>query len=602
MHTSKSSSPSATLSGGGSEVEPTPCAYVMVIEGDTSSVVQMDPVAPLVIGRENDCDVLLSSSDVSRRHAELRMTAKGATLVDLGSRHGIVVNGERVTSEACREVRSGDRIVIGSAHLVFYCDARPLQRRSLLVGDALRTRLHEEVQRAVFYEKELTVITFYASGAVLAEAEVIAVLDRRLKIIDVAGIDVGGELVIVVPDIDRKSAAALAASLHKDLCCIEPRLRCGVARCPEDGCDGNTIRSAARHSAQGPNSVNESASNVVAIGERLVVISDPTMESVYSLIGRLAKSALPVLINGETGVGKEIAATALHTWSSRKDAPFLALNCAALPTELAESALFGHERGAFTGAVSQKIGIFESANSGTVFLDELGELPLSIQAKLLRVLDSQRVTRLGDVTERAVDVRLIAATNRDLKEEIRAGRFREDLFFRLSTARVVLPPLRDRPRDLTGLASRLLVEACESNKRPLLELSAGAKITLHAHRWPGNIRELKNAMHFVAATMDHEAFVVEAWHLPEDVQSPSEPLHGGDAACAPGDRIASKHCSRDFRPIAEELRELESRRMREALEVCNYVQIEAARLLSMPMRTFATKVKRYELIRPRTGR
>lgn len=576
-------------------------AYVVVIEGETSSIVDLAPNAPLVIGREPECGVPLSSSDVSRRHAELCRTTQGATLADLGSRHGTLVNDESVASDSFRALRSGDRISIGSAQLVFHCDAAPMLAQQVLGETALRSRIREEVQRAVFYQRELSVLCFYSPHRTLDQEALIPLLEQGLSIIDVWGVDSSGELVVVMPDTDRTRAARTTAQLQAELQRIEPAIRCGVACCPEDGCDADTIRSVARRNAtRGRQGVSDTAPNVVAIGERSVIVSDPTMESVYNLIRRVAKSSLPVLINGETGVGKEIAANAIHAWSSRKDAPFIALNCAALPAELAESALFGHERGAFTGAVSQTLGVFESANSGTVFLDELGELPLTIQAKLLRVLDNQRVTRLGDVKERSIDVRLIAATNRDLKEEIRAGRFREDLFFRLSTARVVLPPLRDRPRDLTALASQLLTEACKGGQRSKLELSPGAKMALHSHRWPGNIRELKNAMRFVAATAEAEVAVVEAWHLPEDIGSSNSLKDQNYSESPRHDDAAAPQQRRGFRPVSEELRELEEQRMREALEACNFVQIDAARLISMPMRTFATKVKRYKLLQPRT--
>src|SRR5262249_34590819 len=207
------------------------------------------------------------------------------------------------------------------------------------------------------------------------------------------------------------------------------------------------------------------------------------------------------LITGETGSGKELVATAIHTLSQRGGRPLISLNCAALHDTLVESELFGYEKGAFAGAKAAKAGLIESASGSTLFLDEVGELAPALQTKLLRVLESNRVTRVGDVREREVDIRFVAATNRDLEADVTEGRFRRDLFFRLSAATLHLPPLRERPRELALLATAFLDDACRHAGRTAMRISDEAMAVLLAHSWPGNVRELKNLMQYVAAPL-----------------------------------------------------------------------------------------------------
>jgi transcriptional regulator with GAF, ATPase, and Fis domain len=226
-----------------------------------------------------------------------------------------------------------------------------------------------------------------------------------------------------------------------------------------------------------------------------VIVRDPIMRSIYEQAWLAARSPISVLILGETGVGKEVLARAIHTHSRRSDGPFLGINCAALTESLQESELFGYEKGAFTGAQQPRPGLFESANGGTVFLDEVGELSASAQAKLLRVLEERMVTRLGSNRARPVDVRFVAATNRDLEAESTTGRFRQDLFFRLNAMSLLVPPLRDRPQEIEPLAKMFLAAASKQVERvnpP--NLSTGTLEVLRKYRWPGNVRELRNAI------------------------------------------------------------------------------------------------------------
>jgi DNA-binding NtrC family response regulator len=233
-----------------------------------------------------------------------------------------------------------------------------------------------------------------------------------------------------------------------------------------------------------------------------MVGSGPAMRRLFELVRRTAPSEGRVLVTGENGTGKELVARALHDSSRRKDGPFVKLNCAAVPAELIESELFGHERGAFTGAVAARRGRFEQADGGTLFLDEVGDMPAAMQAKVLRVLQEGEFERVGGQQTLRVDVRVVAATNKDLEAEVKAGRFREDLFYRLAVVPIAAPPLRERREDVPELAARFLAEACERNGRKPMTLAREALLALQGHDWPGNVRELRNLVERLAILCD----------------------------------------------------------------------------------------------------
>jgi len=248
-----------------------------------------------------------------------------------------------------------------------------------------------------------------------------------------------------------------------------------------------------------------------------LVARSEAMRRVVDTTRRVAAVDATVLITGETGVGKERVARLIHEASARAGGPFVAVNCGAVPEALLESELFGHARGAFTGATHDRPGLFEAAHQGTLFLDEIGEMPLSMQVKLLRALQSREVRRVGENQVRPFDARLVAATNRELGEEIRAGRFREDLYYRLRVVEVQVPPLRERPEDVLPLARVLLSRAAERMKRRVTGLSARAADQLLQHQWPGNVRELENAVERAVALAAGSS--VEVGDLPQEVRS-----------------------------------------------------------------------------------
>jgi two-component system response regulator AtoC len=371
--------------------------------------------------------------------------------------------------------------------------------------------------------------------------------------------------------------------------------RAGLALCPADGCDTDTLIAGARAAADiappGGVGIASDAATEHVVGEQRFIIADPAMLRVFELVRRLAPTALAVLVQGETGAGKENVALALHHWSSRTNKPMVTLNCAALPDNLVESELFGYEPGAFSDAKTSKPGLIEKANGGTLFLDEIGELSERAQAKLLRVLEQKRTMRLGDVRERNVEVRIVAATNRDLEAECREKRFREDLYFRLSVATVSLP-LRQRPREVPLLARRFFTEYARKLDRPEATLSDALLQKLSTYSFPGNVRELKNAMEFAAATFSGAR--AEISDLPERIRRSIEPE--ADVTSFSDEKSNPPPAAKlGATPLSEELRRIEVSRIKEALEAAGGVQIRAAELLGMPIRTLVYKLKQYDL-------
>ena len=254
-----------------------------------------------------------------------------------------------------------------------------------------------------------------------------------------------------------------------------------------------------------------------------IVTQDTGLVDALALAADVAESALPVLVTGESGTGKELVAQFVHERSGRRG-PLVAVNCAALPAELVESELFGHVRGAFTGAQADRAGRFERADGGTLFLDEVGDVPASVQVKLLRILQSGEYERVGDDRTRRADVRVVAATNRDLEAALREGTFREDLYYRIAGVRVRLPPLRERPGDVVLLAEHLGVRYAEAGGRPRPAWSDAALAALAAYRWPGNVRELQNAVE--RAVVLAKGGPVEPRHLPEEIREAEGPAAG----------------------------------------------------------------------------
>jgi two-component system response regulator AtoC len=331
-----------------------------------------------------------------------------------------------------------------------------------------------------------------------------------------------------------------------------------------------------------------------------VVIEDPSMARLHHLVAQIARSAMPVLIVGETGVGKEIFATAVHAQSPRAQNPMVRINCAALPESLLESELFGYEKGAFTGASQRKRGLIESADGGSFFLDEIGELPLTTQAKLLRVLESGEIMRLGALAPRTIDVRFIAATNRHLPSIIAKGGFRRDLYYRLNGITIPIPPLRDRVAEIEKLAELFLsLGAKRAHRRPH-KLSKRAVAMLEQHSWPGNIRELKNVMDRAMTvtpgdTIDADAILLDREEAPPELRAGEPPTMASiERTIAPPSTTGEPRGR-----LVRQDRETECALILQALEEAGGHQTRAAEILGISRRTLINRLDEYGLKRPR---
>jgi len=309
-----------------------------------------------------------------------------------------------------------------------------------------------------------------------------------------------------------------------------------------------------------------------------VVGASKRMQEVMLLIETAAPSTAPVLITGETGTGKEIVARSIHKLSPRAAGPFVAINCSAIPESLMESEIFGHEKGAFTGAAERRIGCFELADGGTLLLDEIGEMPAPTQAKLLRVLEERKVRRLGSKTETPVDVRVLAATNKDPEQAVAQGQLRQDLYFRLNVFHLHLPPLRDHKEDLTLLVEHLIRETNEKHGRQVRGVSADVLALFQSHTWPGNIRELRNVLERAAIACDRE--MIGRQHLPADF---------GRAMPSPGAGLAGIRF-----PVGTTVDGVEQELIVQTLAATNNNKTRAAELLGISLKTLHNKLKEYE--------
>ncbi len=302
-----------------------------------------------------------------------------------------------------------------------------------------------------------------------------------------------------------------------------------------------------------------------------IIGSSDAIRDVLDLVSKVAGSDVTVLITGESGTGKEMVAETIQQQSPRKVKPFLKMNCAAIPTELLESQMFGHERGAFTGAVSRQEGCFERADGGSLFLDEIGDMSMMTQTKLLRVLQEQEFERIGGNSPIRVDVRILAATNKNLVEEIKRGRFREDLFYRLNVVEIHVPPLRDRMEDVPEIVDSFISEFSVKYNKPDLKVGRSAVQTLMNYGWPGNVRELRNVIE--RAVVLSKASQIETDDFPEKIRQPS---------------VATGESPEDDRIYT--LAEMERMYVRKVLEYAGGNKLKASRLLNIDPKTLRTKL------------
>lgn len=495
--------------------------------------------AEILVGRDPNAKVVLPDSEVGWRHCTVRQQGGRFLMTDLRSANGTYVNGMR-SSE--RWLEDKDRIGVGKFTLMFRSD-------SAAAGDSSTPAVAVDPKPVLLAACSL-VFLFRALAATIGEAQNKLLQNQIVRLVgDLVPISQGllllgsssGDLRSRFADIAKSYQFNFDAAIER--VCEEGAFESAelaMAGVPLylsgalGGCliirvhDREMVRltahletltavaSLASVGFEANQEVETLKAENALLQEQIavntgIVGSSPVVRRLMELVERVAPRDTTVLITGESGTGKELIARALHQKSGRRDRPFVAINCAALGESLFESELFGHEKGAFTGAISMKRGRFEMAQGGTIFLDEVGELAQGLQAKLLRVLQQREFERVGGTQAHPLDIRVIAATNRDLGQNVSEGRFREDLYHRLNVVNLESPPLRDRKDDIPLLAQYFLQRSAERCKRMVQGLSREAEAMIMAYPWPGNVRELENAMERAVV------LGVSDWVLPEDL-------------------------------------------------------------------------------------
>jgi two-component system response regulator HydG len=431
---------------------------------------------------------------------------------------------------------------------------------------------------------ESTIATSGQRGAKLIESEMFDVVVTDMRMDDVDGLAILTKAKEELPD-----AEVIVVTGHGSINSAVTAMQHGAYTYLPKPLDIHELRSAVQKASQRVRLIRKNAELSRRLDERFgfegVVGNSPQMRRVVEILKNVAPTDSTVLILGENGTGKELVARALHQNSPRKSKPFVPLNVAALPASILESELFGHEAGSFTGAVGKRVGKFEYANGGTLFLDEVGEMPTDIQVKLLRVLEERKITRLGSNDEIPINVRLVAATNADLKALVAEKKFREDLYYRLNTITISLPPLRDRRGDIPLLLDHFVKELGGKYHKEVRGFGRAARQALLSYDWPGNIRQLRNTVERMLV-LDTDG-LLDADDLPEEIAAlvrPEEadpPTHDGGGGA---DTL-----------IGRPLEEVEKYYIQRALEVTGGKREEAANLLGIGERTLYRKIKEYDL-------
>ena len=389
----------------------------------------------------------------------------------------------------------------------------------------------------------------------------------------------GADLIMADVSLD---IVKLISSLEKEHISV-PVVACGIAN--DTKAAVRAIRAGAKEYVPLPPDAELIAAVFEAVAEesQSIIYKDQRMASVMQIASQVAPSEASILITGASGTGKELVARHLHNNSKRKGGPFIAVNCAAIPETLLESELFGHEKGAFTGAVARRIGKFEEANGGTILLDEVSEMDPRLQAKLLRAIQEREIDRLGGSKPVAVNVRIVATSNRNMEEEVATGNFREDLFFRLNVMSLKLPPLSERPADIPILAHHFMAKYTEINGLPVRQLGSKALDLLKTHTWPGNVRELENTMHRAVLLASGDEIGAESIMLTEGaIQKSNDMLSFNEDG-------SSEIASMVGRTVADVEREL----IIDTLQHCLGNRTHAANILGISIRTLRNKLKIY---------
>ncbi|MCA2981194.1 MAG: sigma 54-interacting transcriptional regulator [Myxococcaceae bacterium] len=544
-------------------------------------VAELLPGQTVVVGRDPEAQVKLDAQGVSRKHAQLSWPAEGPRVEDLGSTNGTRLNGRTVHQAA---VAAGDTLTLGDVSVGVLPFGEPAAALAGLDGyERFVSRLEDEVVRAHTFSRPFGLVRVEPRVTGTAASALVSAVRACLRPVDAIGWYGARQVLALLPEADAAATDAVARALvgRDDVALVVAR-----ATYPADGSDAQQLLSALADAAQvrRRRPTLEQATSGRHRGD--VVVQSEAMRRLFALAGKVAPTPLPVLILGETGSGKEVIARHLHGASPRRGKPFVGVNCAAIPQTLLESTLFGHEKGAFTGAERRTKGVFEQAHGGTVFLDEVGELSAPGQEALLRVLETRRLTRVGGEQDLEVDVRLLAATHRDLEAKVGDGSFRADLRFRLEGFTVTVPPLRQRPDDVLPLARHFLATFARTHRQGARDFTPPAQAALSSYAWPGNVRELRNVVERCVVVASGP--LVDVGDLPERVVERRAAMPRG----APTLDALGIGAAADFHEaVARQQQQLERALIVEALTREGGNQSRAAKRLRLPLRTLVFKMK-----------
>jgi two-component system response regulator AtoC len=462
-----------------------PRLNVLVAGDSVFSTHALPSVGTATLGRSADNDVAIDNASISRVHARIHVGVP-LRIEDAGSANGTWIRGRRLEPGEIVNLDVNEAFRLGPVTLIIQPRAAKLVTRRIRSHDYFENRVEEECSRAARTKRPVVVLQVVVDQAQRTAAQ--PHVGSALRESDVFAEYVPGTFEVLLLDADPAQVDVVTDRMRDTLAAAQIPARVARGIYPTDGRDAVALLRHVRAALQGDGGDGE-----VMQGEAGgIIVADDKMRAIHALVSRVARGDINVLLLGETGAGKEVVAEAVHRQSKRAGKPFLRLNCAAFTETLLESELFGHERGAFTGAHAAKQGLFEVAAGGTVFLDEVGELTPATQSKLLRVLDDRKVIRVGGVRPISLDVRIVSATNRDLDREAERGTFRLDLLYRLNAISILLPPLRERVAEIDPLARHFMRRYADARGIPVPTLSEGAIARLRQYSWPGNIRELRN--------------------------------------------------------------------------------------------------------------
>jgi two-component system, NtrC family, response regulator AtoC len=553
---------------------------LVVVDQDTVTVHNLPGSCSLLVGRGADVEVSVSDPGTSAQHARVHVERGAVAIEDLGSKNGTQVRGQRIVPGERVALSLGEAAMVAGAVLLVQRKNKRLHQRRSLPHGYFELRLAEECQRAEAGESAtaFSLARLDVDGALTDEAfaEVAA---EHLRPTDILGTYAPNAYEILFPRVtSNEDLRALLERLRE----LEAKPRLSFAHFPGDG------RTAHALIAKACAGLRPEPTIATRPG---VIVRDDRMREVYRLAEKAAVRDINVLILGETGVGKEILAETIHRASKRAGHPFVCLNCGAVNESLRESELFGYERGAFTDAKNAKPGLLETASGGTVFLDEIGEMSPTMQAMLLRAIETKQVMRVGGLQPRALDVRFIAATHRDLVQEIKEKRFRSDLYYRLNGIALEIPPLRERKSEIRPLAEAFLVQLTPASGLSIVpRISDAAVALLESHRWDGNIRELRNAMERALVLSDGGD--IEPEHLPHETLRGSSDVDDDDTVL-----IDDAQDDAATAPWTPEERE-ERARIIEALRAEGGNQTRAARRLGVSRSTIIVRIEAFRIPRP----